>query len=100
MNDTIKINLDELLNATQIVFNHLKKKGIKDVSLSKDYYWEIDSDELYNVATKPGDLTIGSLVTDWEFVDNLAKQEHIPVVSHLLKIAALLRCIGDTVGET
>lgn len=99
MKNNLSIDISNLSKVLEILFEHLKKKGVQEVVLDKDYYWEIDSKELYNVTANPIDLTVGSLFTDLEFVDKLAKREHMPVAPHFIKVAALLRYLGEAVEE-
>ena len=99
MSKPAKIDLDELKKAVDALFDHLHNGGLKEVQLDQDYYWEIDAKEIHNVTANPTDLTIGSLYTDWEFIKKLAEREHEPVVPHFIKLAALLRYLGDAVRE-
>lgn len=99
MSEPIKIQLGQLRTATDLLFKQLEDRGLKEICLDKDYYWEIDTGQYYDVTKKPTDLTIGSLYTDWEFVRGVASGENEPVSLNFLKIATLLRYLGDSVSE-
>ena len=94
-----KIEIEELRTAVNLLLDHLRDGGIRQVELGKDYYWELDSERLYEVTDDPADFSIGSLFDDWESVQKLASGQHEPVVLLLLKVAPLLRYLGDTVRE-
>lgn len=95
-----KINIEELRAVINSLLDHLCKGGVSEVDLINDYYWQIDSQELCNVVKNPTDLTIGSLFDDLESMRGVASGESEPIVLLLLKIAPLLRYLGDTVTET
>ena len=97
---TEKINIEELRKAINILFDHIRAGGIDVVEFKKDYYWDMDADKIYNVAADPADLTIGSLFEDWESVQKIASNKDLPVVLLLLKVAPLLRYIGETLPES
>jgi hypothetical protein len=94
-----KIEIEELRKAVNLLFDHLRDGGIRRVELGKDCYWEMDAARLYDVTSDPTDFSIGSLFDDWESVQKLASGQHEPVVLLLLKVAPLLRYLGDTVSE-
>ena len=97
MKDTIDI--EEIRTAVNVVMDHLRDRGIREFKLKKDYYWEIDSDNVYDVAIDPPAFSTGSLFDDLESVHKIACGEHEPVVPLLLKIASVLRYIGDSALE-
>ncbi len=97
MNDCI--DLEELKNAINVLFNHLREGGITKVQLKKEYYWEIAVEQLYNMEAKPAEIDIGSLFYDRDDVHNLATGKRLPVVPLLLKIAPLLNYIAHDVSE-
>jgi len=99
MSNKNKIDVEELRNAVNVLLDHLRDEGVHEIELQKDYYWEMDAKKLYDVATDPSDFSIGSLFDDWESVQQLAAGKSEPVVLLLLKVAPLLRYIGDAAVE-
>ena len=94
-----KIDIEELRKAVNVLLDHLRDRGIHEIKLGKDYYWEMDAEKLYDVTTDPTDFGVGSLFDDLESVQKLAAGKDEPVVPLLLKIAPLLRYIGDAAME-
>ncbi|MGI8966436.1 MAG: hypothetical protein ACR2H1_10180 [Limisphaerales bacterium] len=100
MSSKDKINVEEIQSAINALLNNLRASGIREVELKKDYYWEIDSDKIYDVATDPSDLSIGSLFDDWESIQELASGKSEPVFLLIDKVSPLLRYIVLAVTET
>jgi hypothetical protein len=95
-----KINLEELQIITNKIFDHIiKTRNVKSIDLVKNYYLEIDSEDLYDIATKPSEFTIGSLKDNWEFLSELLNQESIPVAYQLTELAPLLNYIGEALAK-
>jgi hypothetical protein len=99
MSSKDKIEIEELRKAVNLLLDHLRDGGIRQVELGKDCYWELDAERLYDVTNDPTDFSIGSLFDDLESVQKLASGQREPVVLLLLKVAPLLRYLGDTVTE-
>jgi|GEM_PF-743359 len=94
-----KIDIEELRKAVNVLLDHLRDRGIREIKLGKDYYWEMDAEKLYDATTDPTDFSVGSLFDDLESIQRLAAGNDEPVVPLLLKLAPLLRYIGDTAME-
>lgn len=99
MRSNDKIQIEELRRAVNILLDHLRDGGIREVKLCQDYYWECDAERLYDVSNNPTDFSIGSLFDDLESVQKLASGQHEALVLLLLKVAPLLRYLGDAVTE-
>ncbi len=97
MSNKDKIEIEELRKAVNLLLCYLRDSGIRQVELGKDCYWELDAERLYDVTNDPTYFSIGILFDDWESIQKLASVQHEPVVLLLLKVAPLLRYLGDTV---
>lgn len=96
------IDIEELRTAINVLLDHLRDHGMREIKLEKDYYWEMDAKKLYDPTTEPivpTDFGVGSLFDDLESIPKLATGADEPLVLLLLKVAPLLRYIGDTVME-
>lgn len=94
------IDIEELRAAISALLDHLCAGGKKKVELNKDYYWNLDDDQMYDVSGVPGDVSVGSLFDDWDSVQKIGNGSAVPVVLLLLKVAPLLRYIGKSVSES
>lgn len=61
-----------------------------------DLYWNITDEELYNPYQDPIELTMGSLVEDWEFLQNVLDGKREMIDHDLSKLASLLRFLGKS----
>ena len=94
----MKVELAELTEVWNRLVAHLAELGIDSVVLTQDYYWEVMAPERYDVYTKPTELTIGQISEDLVTVRNLLTEEHSPVVYDFVKLASVMRAIGE-IGE-
>ena len=97
---TKNIDLRALQKAVNRLFDHvIIDKGISEVELRSDLYWEIAQADIRDLSKTPVELEVGNLNDDWEFVSSLVSEEVEPVVCQLTEIAPLLRYIGENVPE-
>jgi hypothetical protein len=90
----MKINIDELSETVSILLLKLKESKGTEIELTNDYFWDIPEEELYRVSDDPKDLSIGSLVFDWEQVKKaLQSDEAIPYdlqrISNIIKALSI-----------
>jgi hypothetical protein len=101
MSNIKSINLRELQQATNRLFDHIiKTRGVESIELRQNFYWSTPTEQFYDVKNDPKQLDVGSLYDDWEFVQSLTRDETEPVAFQLTEVAPLLRYIGEVVKET
>jgi hypothetical protein len=59
-----EVTVADLRAAAELFFSHLESKGIRSVTLSKDYYWDVPADLRYDPYEEPTKHTIGQLSDD------------------------------------
>ena len=95
----IEIEVRQLQQIANRLFEHiLVNRGVSKITLDKDFYWDISSDDLYNVEREPK-MGMGSLNDDWEFVSDLLDKDSVPVSYSFTELAPLLRFLGEKVGQ-
>jgi hypothetical protein len=100
MSNINSINLRELQQATNRLFDHIiKTKGVECVELRQNFYWSVPAEQLYDVKNDLKQPDVGSLYDDWEFVQSLTQDATEPVAFQLTEVAPLLRYIGEVVKE-
>ena len=100
MSKTRTIDLRELQTVVNRLLDHLiKSKGIEAVPLAHTLYWNISTEELYDVVNPPKQPDIGSLADDWDFIRKLNDPSTEPVTIQLTEVAPILRYIGEVVKE-
>ena len=95
-----EINLKVLKSAVDAVLDHLMEDlGIENVAIEdkKDSYWDCPYPEMHDVSMQPGDLTVGQLSDDFDFVKLVRRGQSADVSYNLVHIAPLLRYIGETI---
>jgi hypothetical protein len=101
MSNINSINLRELQQATNRLFDHIiKTRGVENVELRQNFYWSVPAEQLYDVKNNLKQPDVGSLYDDWEFVRSLTQDATEPVAFQLTEVAPLLRYIGEVVKET
>jgi len=96
------VSLEELRKIINSIFDHIiHDLSVPVVSLdtSKNLYWNIPSNELFDVGNIPSEIDIGSLYDDWEFLQSVLKSSDNGVALMLLHVAPILRYIGEKVGQ-
>ena len=95
----IEIEVKQLQQITNRLFEHiLVNRGISKITLDKNFYWDIPSDQLYAIERSP-ELGMGSLEDDWEFVSDLLDSDSEPVSLSLTELAPILRFLGEKAGQ-
>jgi len=93
MENNIEIQKEDLKKLLFLLIDKLENSSNNKFSLEKDLYWNIPDEELYDVYKDPKDLTIGSLVEDWEFLQkNLIKERGV-IGYDFNKISNILKSI-------
>jgi hypothetical protein len=96
MENNIHINLDDLKKIVNILSSQLNNLDDNlSLILDKDLYWSINEDELYNVYENPKNLTIGSLLDDWLFLQNIITNERKILDYDLNKISRILKFLSN-----
>jgi hypothetical protein len=93
----MQIRIQDLRQATNLLFDHLLDSGIDQIELTEDYYHVIGEDQLYNMAIIPNVNLVGQLSDDWSEGRGLLKEDSDPLAYDLVHLASLLRYIGEKV---
>lgn len=95
-NQKVKLNIAELKKLLNILLVYLNKQNdTACVEFEKDLYWNITDEELYDSYKDPIDLTIGSLVEDWAFLQKVVKDEREILDHDLSKLGSILKFLGN-----
>ncbi|HBC30007.1 MAG: hypothetical protein WC142_04010 [Bacteroidales bacterium] len=87
------IRVDDLQKIADTLFSKLKKNVGLEIDISKDYYWNISDDELYNPYQEPKTLTIGQLSDDITELQRLLEKDE--TISYDIKrFAEVLKAIS------
>lgn len=73
----MKINIQELKEATQSLFSYLDERKIKELEVDDEYYWIIPDDKLYKLDKEPSKHTVGLLSDDLEFLMKMTNEKYV-----------------------
>ncbi len=92
----MKIQLSELRQAINVLFDHLERTGRTEIEVTEDFYWSIPEKLLYSVYSPPpeSELTMGQLSDDWNELTKIASGKSPPLAYALVWLSSLLRFIG------
>lgn len=96
------VNIGELRRIVNDLLDHAESVNGPELRLDQDYYWDLDSEVLYDVTKKVSDVDlVGSLGDSWGFLLNLERDNIKKDGPSLMLIhaAPLLRYIGEKVGQ-
>ncbi|WNG15728.1 hypothetical protein [Cystobacter fuscus] len=95
----MKIQLSDLRQAANTLFDHLEQNGHTEIEVTEDFYWNIPKEHLYSVYTPPpeSELTLGQLSDDWDEVMKIASAQRPPIAYALVWLSSILRFIGSKI---
>ena len=92
----MKININELQQCLSQLLSNLKESKGENIELSKDFYWDISSDELYNPYEQPKELSLGQLSDDWQEIKRLVDNNSSNSIPYdLIRISNILRALSN-----
>ena len=95
-----EVDLVELKKVVNRLLDHvIETRGVRAVTLGDRYYWEVPAPDRYRVEVDPGELDVGDLADDWEFVSRLLQEENQPVAYQLTELAPLLAYLGEVLAR-
>ena len=74
--------------------DHARDVAGDRIDLERDFFWSVPPDELYDVYTRPEELTIGQLAESWENLTTLQQDDGAVTAYALVWIADVLRALG------
>ncbi len=93
----MKIQIDVLRAALNQLLDHAKEIKGDFIEVDVNYYWFIPRVSLYEAASVPTELTLGSLQDDWSEMSAISDTSKEPFGYALVWAAALVRELGDQI---
>jgi hypothetical protein len=93
----MKIDIDKLRMACEIMWEHLRELGIDSVDIPHDYYWAVPQQDVYRFDREPVDFVTGQLSDDWQYVQQILEPDRDAIAYDLIKVSAILRAVGEEV---
>lgn len=92
------IKLSELEQILKILLERYEQIDSPSIKVNKDYYWQIDSDDRFDMAKKP-ELMVGSLFDDIAELRKLPLDQHRVSVVDFDRFAHVISAIGQIMYE-
>jgi hypothetical protein len=75
-----EIRITEIKEVVNRLLDHIvETRGVETIRIPNPFYWNIPADQVYDVNKDVGELDVGNLKDDWEFVSKLRDPSEIPV---------------------
>jgi hypothetical protein len=91
------VNIDRLRAVANALLSHLENQGVRSVTISEDYYWDVPAAVRYDRYEEPREHTVGQLSDDMAELTRMLNGERPMVASGLVWLAAVLRRLGESV---
>jgi len=98
--ENVEIDLQELRLIIQRIFEYMESDlGLKKLTLDKDFYWDVPSEDRYDLTRSPETCDVGQLYDDWGFLRPILQDKSQALPLMLIHVAPLLLWIGENIGE-
>jgi hypothetical protein len=94
MSGPVRIPVERLRQACELLLDHLAQNENGVVELERDYFWSIDDDTLYNVYVEPEALAVGQVSESWAHLEALLDGADESPTRHLVWLSEVLRAAG------
>jgi len=92
------VDLRQLQKVFDLIIERMVDQGIREVTLNRNYYWNVDSQSLFDTKADRPVTDIGSLHDDWEFLCELLDDKEQAVALMLTHLAPVVRYVGEKVS--
>ena len=89
------MSVEVLKKAFDNICHYMNEQNISSIELDRDYYWEIDCNQRYDMDRVPAVSDVGQLFDDWNEIERMAKDEDGIVSYDIIWFASVCRFIGE-----
>ena len=89
------VNVNELRDVANKLFDHLLQSGHEMVTIPHDYYWSIPSELRHDPYSQPKEFTLGQFSSDIEELSRINNGTDEPFAFALVWLASIIREIGE-----
>ena len=94
-----RIAVNEIKLIFELLIQRITNDKIDLLDVESDYYWIIPSEEWDNFASFP-DMVVGSLVDDWNSLQEVLETERIVTYLDYERFASILRVMSETIAPS
>jgi hypothetical protein len=98
-NSMRRINVEDLRKSVNVLLDHILESGVESIDLEKQYYWQVNAQNKYDMATEPVGLVVGDLWDDLDFTEAVLTKDRKEAVAYTLtEVAQVLAYLGEVTG--
>ena len=94
----MEVSVHQLRAISDALFAHLERNGIKSVTITDDFYWDVPEDIRYDHYQEPAKHMIGQLSDNISELNRMVDGTSPIVLYGFVWLAAVLRRLGE-MGE-
>lgn len=92
------IDIAKLKESINVLLDSVIESGVDFVEIKDQYYWEVGTNQRYNMQGEPRELVLGDLFDDLEFVEAVLSRKESSIPYTLTEAAPLLLYVGEVVS--
>ena len=93
----MNVTVRELRILFEKLMNKMEENGILSLDINDiNYYWIVSSDEWTNFQSDVN-VDVGSLIDDWDSLQKVLSEEHIPTYVDFDRLASILRAVSEKI---
>lgn len=96
----MKINISILRQSIDMVLQRIQDLNGDVVEIDEDYYWGLDSDEMFNFDKIPSIRLCGSLIDDYSEIAKLSKSTDRANIVDLERIAGIITALSYGISNS
>jgi hypothetical protein len=96
----MKIKLSTLRKLCTMHLKFFEDFGYGSVEITRDDYWTIGLQDLYNLDEDPSEFGVGSLVEEWEDMERIMTGEFVPSCVSLRWLAGLFMAVAEQLVDS
>jgi hypothetical protein len=95
----MKIQISDLESVAEILFKHLKERGVDCVDIDFNLFWTIGVNDRFELNKKPDEILVGSLEDDGGDLLRILNGRQPALASHFQQLASILDVVGFVLAE-
>lgn len=93
------IDISTVKATVNLLLDHIMESGLEKLPLNEQLYWKVLDNEKYVMNKTPGDLGVGDLFADLDFIEDVVSDGQQLTALTLAELGPLLTYIGEIAGE-
>jgi hypothetical protein len=96
----VKVNLEDIKQIFNIVFDRAIELGFEELEIDTDYYWSINTESRTNFQIQRPELNVESLLEDYKTLEKILKGINPPTIIDFNRIGSVIIEIGNRIYDS